>query len=302
MPLSPLPGHHHAPGPWLPSHNHGPSSHGASPYGPYSHGHGHSPAPHTTTSSLTEIEPGLFLGDWASSVDVGTLMRHGITAIVSLGHGPAAAWSGPAHRKLVPAARHLFVACDDSATADLLGRLPAVCDFIDAQLGTGALSHADEVRRILAAEELREAAETSLSGQADLGRGGSAFAPGTSSHGQYDPYGSGGGDGGDEDVFAFAQPGRVLVHCSEGVSRSPTVVVAYLMRKHRSTAAAVLRDVKRRRRVVDPNCNFLEQLHLWEELQYDVWEDAARQVPKPLYRLFLESRAEMLTAAGGAVV
>ncbi|KAK0713706.1 protein-tyrosine phosphatase-like protein, partial [Lasiosphaeria miniovina] len=187
--------------------------------------------------SLTEIEPGLFLGNWASSVDVGTLMRHGITAIVSLGHGPAAAWSGPAHRKLVPASRHLFVACDDSATADLLGRLPAVCDFIDAQLGTDALSYADE-------------------------------------------------------------PGRVLVHCSEGVSRSPTVVVAYLMRKHRSTVAAVLRDVRRRRRVVDPNRNFLEQLHLWEELQYDVWEDAACQVPKPLYRRFLESRAEMLTAAG----
>ena len=63
---------------------------------------------------------------------------------------------------------------------------------------------------------------------------------------------------------ALETGGIVLVHCSAGVSRSPTMVIAYLISKEKmryKEALALLRE----KRYVLPNEGFSEQLFLLEE-------------------------------------
>ncbi|KIM48479.1 hypothetical protein M413DRAFT_62827 [Hebeloma cylindrosporum] len=62
--------------------------------------------------------------------------------------------------------------------------------------------------------------------------------------------------------------GRILVHCSAGVSRSPTVVVGYLMKKRGMSPKVALGYVVRARPQVSPNPGFLEQLKAMEEGLY----------------------------------
>lgn len=54
--------------------------------------------------------------------------------------------------------------------------------------------------------------------------------------------------------------GRVLVHCQAGVSRSPTIVIAYLIAKNHQSLSEAFSFVKDRRAIVAPNLNFMGQL------------------------------------------
>eukprot|EP00897_Mesotaenium_endlicherianum_P006525 jgi/Mesen1/5900/ME000003S06924 len=68
-----------------------------------------------------------------------------------------------------------------------------------------------------------------------------------------------------EVIDAGREAGGVLVHCMAGVSRSATVVVAYLMRTHGWPLQKALEHVKRCRPVVHPNEGFLRQLREFEK-------------------------------------
>jgi protein-tyrosine phosphatase len=59
--------------------------------------------------------------------------------------------------------------------------------------------------------------------------------------------------------------GKILVHCHQGVSRSATLVIAYLMWADDLTAKQAFRYVKERRSVIQPNMNFMIQLEEFEK-------------------------------------
>ncbi|KAJ3053453.1 hypothetical protein HK102_011700, partial [Quaeritorhiza haematococci] len=63
---------------------------------------------------------------------------------------------------------------------------------------------------------------------------------------------------------------RVLVHCVAGVSRSASVIIAYLMKAHTLTLEAALERVRARYPKASPNPGFLTQLKLYEEINYIV--------------------------------
>lgn len=57
----------------------------------------------------------------------------------------------------------------------------------------------------------------------------------------------------------------VFVHCAAGISRSATLVAAYLMRANKWTAYAALSLIKEKRPCIRPNDGFLEQLLFFEK-------------------------------------
>ncbi|XP_039133417.1 protein-tyrosine-phosphatase MKP1-like [Dioscorea cayenensis subsp. rotundata] len=63
-----------------------------------------------------------------------------------------------------------------------------------------------------------------------------------------------------EDVRSARPPGRVLVHCLRGASRSATLVIAYLMWRYAKSFDEALRQVRAARAVTDPNLGFASQL------------------------------------------
>lgn len=69
---------------------------------------------------------------------------------------------------------------------------------------------------------------------------------------------------------SLAEERNVLVHCYFGVSRSATIVIAYLMEKHRLGYEAAMQRVKSKRRFVMPNPGFINQLKLFGVMNYRI--------------------------------
>jgi dual specificity phosphatase 12 len=64
--------------------------------------------------------------------------------------------------------------------------------------------------------------------------------------------------------------GRVFVHCAAGVSRSASIVIAYVMKTNNLDFEAALALVKSKRSIVYPNTGFREQLNLYNRLKFTV--------------------------------
>ncbi|KAK3369353.1 protein-tyrosine phosphatase-like protein [Lasiosphaeria ovina] len=178
-----------------------------------------------TPAIITEIRPGMYIGDPATIMSTATLQKHGITSIVSLRDDEDDKhWfdQRAALRALVPAANHLYIVFEDSHFEDFLPILAGICDFIDAQLAV----------------------------------------PG----------------------------GRVVVHCTAGISRSPAFVAAYLMRCEKAVGyKQYAHEIMSKRDVAEfPMKNFAKQLAVWGATGYNVWEDEQRTVPQQQYREYLK--------------
>lgn len=57
---------------------------------------------------------------------------------------------------------------------------------------------------------------------------------------------------------------RVFVHCNAGISRSPTIVIAYVMRYFKIGFEDAFKIVKEKRMTIDPNAGFISQLKDYE--------------------------------------
>ncbi|PHT94908.1 Dual specificity protein phosphatase 1 [Capsicum chinense] len=69
---------------------------------------------------------------------------------------------------------------------------------------------------------------------------------------------------------AKGQGGGVLVHCFAGKSRSATIVIAYLMKKHAMSHNEAYQLVKSKRPVVSPNAGFVAQLENYDKTLKDL--------------------------------
>ncbi|CAL8464986.1 g4521 [Coccomyxa elongata] len=65
---------------------------------------------------------------------------------------------------------------------------------------------------------------------------------------------------------ALAESGMLYVHCAAGVSRSATMVSAYLMATEGLTPEQAISAIKKARPIVNPNSGFLIQLQLFYEM------------------------------------
>lgn len=60
-------------------------------------------------------------------------------------------------------------------------------------------------------------------------------------------------------------PPSVYVHCAAGISRSVTMLAAWLMLRHGWSAADAVRWIQQRRSIASPNPGFLRQLRKWQD-------------------------------------
>jgi len=58
---------------------------------------------------------------------------------------------------------------------------------------------------------------------------------------------------------------NVLVHCQQGISRSASIVIAYLMREHKLSYDDALQLLKSKRSCVKPNSSFEKTLREWQK-------------------------------------
>lgn len=58
--------------------------------------------------------------------------------------------------------------------------------------------------------------------------------------------------------------GNVLVHCIAGISRSSTIVIAYLIKQKKWSLSSSMSYVRGKRSIISPNTGFLEQLRAFE--------------------------------------
>jgi protein-tyrosine phosphatase len=58
---------------------------------------------------------------------------------------------------------------------------------------------------------------------------------------------------------------KVMVHCKQGVSRSPTVVMAYLMKAKKYSANKAFDFLKLKRPEISPNPGFVQQLQSYDK-------------------------------------
>ena len=65
---------------------------------------------------------------------------------------------------------------------------------------------------------------------------------------------------------AVNKNGKVLVHCKCGVSRSTTLIAAYLIKKKNYSADGAIEAIKKSRNCIQANDGFIQQLKNYEEL------------------------------------
>lgn len=65
---------------------------------------------------------------------------------------------------------------------------------------------------------------------------------------------------------ALQQPGtKVMVHCKQGVSRSPTIVMAYLMKVKKFSSTKAYDFLRLKRPEIGPNPGFVQQLQNYDQ-------------------------------------
>ena len=66
-------------------------------------------------------------------------------------------------------------------------------------------------------------------------------------------------------TYEFIKQAPTLLHCAMGISRSSTIVASYIIRKYKKTTDEVLAFMKEKRKIINPNYGFINQLKDFEK-------------------------------------
>jgi serine/threonine/tyrosine-interacting protein len=80
---------------------------------------------------------------------------------------------------------------------------------------------------------------------------------------------------------ALAQDGRILVHCGDGISRSPAIVTAYVMCTQSLSTEDAFQYVQARRFCISPNQGFQHQIEAYQH----IYEAAKQSAMDPALNL-----------------
>lgn len=213
------------------------------------------------TPSISQIVPGLFIGNIACVDSESLLKLYNISAVISV-----------ISRRLLPFPKSLVP--DDEPGPHPLEKLFAIKDRMviisEDCCSANLIQHFDGACEFIHRYRHPPAPNVLPSFDVDAqNHHQSMFPPG------YRP-------GAQEKPPPVA--GNVLVHCTMGISRSATVVAAYLMWRRRETAASMLTLMRHQRPKVAPNDGFLDQLLVWQDVCYDIWENRKFCIPRQEYR------------------
>eukprot|EP01117_Protostelium_nocturnum_P001275 TRINITY_DN1158_c0_g1_i1.p1 TRINITY_DN1158_c0_g1~~TRINITY_DN1158_c0_g1_i1.p1 ORF type:complete len:176 (-),score=55.25 TRINITY_DN1158_c0_g1_i1:130-657(-) len=67
---------------------------------------------------------------------------------------------------------------------------------------------------------------------------------------------------------ALNQSGAIFVHCAAGISRSATIIIAYLMWSKKISYEEAHKIVKEKREIIFPNAGFTRQLRFFESMNW----------------------------------
>ncbi len=176
---------------------------------------------------ISRIAPGLYLGNSVAAQDTHLLQSLGITHVINVTEElPMIEWA--------PCMR---VSITDINFTNILDRLEEALDFIDHVLGDDQSPAEDDVDGTKSNGSQSTNADDSDALTTSLSL---------------------------SSLSSVAKPKKgILVHCLMGRSRSPSIVIAYIMRKHQLKYSAAHSYVRAKRSVVQPNIGFVKQLELW---------------------------------------
>ncbi len=72
----------------------------------------------------------------------------------------------------------------------------------------------------------------------------------------------------------------MLIHCAQGISRSTSIAIAFLMKKENLSYSDAMRRVKQSRACAGPNFGFVVQLQLLHEEKLDAHRARKRVAKK----------------------
>jgi atypical dual specificity phosphatase len=184
----------------------------------------------------SQILPNLYLSDAMTARWGDTLDRLGVTHVVCVLEEPV---TYPRTKQDI---KILHIPVSDEPSSDLLSYFENATEFISEALGTTGVAHVDE-QEIKAIRDVQETLEADTNTK---------------------PFPSPTVETPPTPLTPGAKKNVVLVHCLAGMSRSASIVCAYLLATTPMNTEETINFVRKRRRIIQPNYGFVKQLKSWE--------------------------------------